>query len=73
MSFMGDWSQTERSAEEFTSRGLHVASVFDLQGVASLTVLIGKRIYREVCDQRLPWDAALPEKLDNSGTSTREA
>ena len=41
-----------------------LASVFDPLGVASPTVLVGKRIYREACDQRLPWDALLPEKLD---------
>ena len=38
--------------------------MFDPQRVASPTVLVGKRICREACDQRLPWDAVLPEKLD---------
>ena len=40
-----------------------LASVFDPLGVASPTVLVGKRIYREACDQPIPWDAVLPEKL----------
>ena len=42
-------------------RGL--ASVYDPLGVASPTALVGKMIYRETCDQHLPWDAVLPLKL----------
>ena len=42
-------------------RGL--ASVYDPVGVASPIALVGKVIYREACDQHLPWDAVLPLKL----------
>ena len=40
-----------------------LASVFDPLGVASPIQLVGKMIYREACEQHLPWDAELPEKL----------
>ena len=40
-----------------------LALVFDPLGVASPTTLVGK-IYREACEQHLPWDAVLPEKLE---------
>ena len=42
-------------------RGL--ASVYDPLGVASPIALVGKMIYRETCDQHLPWDAVLPLKF----------
>ena len=41
-----------------------LASVFDPLGIASPTTLVGKMIYREECEQHLPWDAVLPEKLE---------
>ena len=59
VSFKGDSAGTTKR-EVLKS----VASVFDPLGVASPTVLVGKRISREACDQRLPWDAVLPEQLD---------
>ena len=47
--------------------------MFDPLGVASPTVLVGKRIYREACDQRLPWDAVLPEKLGKQWENFRKS
>ena len=28
------------------------------------STLVGKMIYREACEQHIPWDAVLPEKLE---------
>ena len=41
--------------------------------MASHTVLVGKRIYREACDQHLPRDAVLPEKLGKQWDNFRES
>ena len=68
VSFKGDFVGTTKR-EVLKS----LASVFDPLGVASLTVLVGKRIYREACDQRLPWDAVLPEKLDKQLDNFRKS
>eukprot|EP00794_Sanderia_malayensis_P007573 gene7573-biopygen6100 len=50
---------------EMTKRGIlrSLASVYDPLGLASPTVLLGKFIYRECCDQRLAWDADLPDTI----------
>ena len=68
VSFKGDSAGTTKR-EVLKS----LASVFDPLGVASPTVLVGKRIYREACDQRLPWDAVLPEKLDKQWDNFRKS
>ena len=47
--------------------------MFDPLRVASPTVLVGKRICREACDQRLPWDAVLPESLDKQWDNFRKS
>ena len=38
-----------------------LASVYDPLGLASPTTLVGKLLYREVCDQRLSWDGKVSE------------
>lgn len=68
VSFKGDSAGTTKR-EVLKS----LASVFDPLGVASPIVLVGKRIYREACDQRLPWDALLPEKLDKQWGNFRKS
>ena len=68
VSFKGDSAGTTKR-EVLKS----VASVFDPLGVASPTVLVGKRISREACDQRLPWDAVLPEQLDKQWDNIRKS
>ena len=68
VSFKGDSAETTKG-EVLKS----LASVFDLLGVASPTVLVGKRIYREACDQYLPWDAVLPEKLAKQRDNFRKS
>ena len=54
-----------RDSEEATKREVlrSLASVYDPLGVAGPVTVKGKMIFREACDQHLPWDAALPEKL----------
>ena len=49
------------TAKREVLRGL--ASVYDPLGVASHIALVGKVIYKEACDQHLPWEAVLPQKL----------
>ena len=39
-----------------------LASVYDPLGLASPTTLVGKLLYREVCDQRLSWDGKVSER-----------
>ena len=68
MSFKEDFAGTTKR-EVLKS----LPSVFDPLGVASPTVLVGKRIYREACDQHLPWDAVLPEKLDKQWDNFRKS
>ena len=40
-----------------------LASVYDPLGVASPVSLVGKLLCRDVCDQHLPWDLKVPEKI----------
>lgn len=40
-----------------------LASVYDPLGLASPVSLVGKLLYREVCDQHLPWDQKVPETV----------
>ena len=62
-----------RDSEEATKRRVlrSLASVYDPLGVAGPVTLKGKMIFREACDQQRPSDAVLPEKLRNSGRSSR--
>ena len=39
-----------------------LAKIYDPLGIASPTTLTGKRLYREMCDSKLPWEAELPLK-----------
>ena len=40
-----------------------LAKIYDPLGLVSPTTLQGKLIYRNVCDEKVAWDAALPERL----------
>jgi hypothetical protein len=40
-----------------------LASIYDPLGLTSPVSLVGKFIYREVCDQKLPWDKEIPQQL----------
>ena len=68
VSFKGDFVGTTKR-EVLKS----LASVFDPLGVASLTVLVGKRIYREACDQRLLGMQYCQRNWTNSWTTSGKA
>ena len=38
-------------------------SIYDPLRIASPASLVGKILYRDICDQRIPWDVLVPEKL----------
>jgi hypothetical protein len=40
-----------------------LAKIYDPLGLVFPTTLVGKLIYRDVCDAKLPWDASLPLPL----------
>ena len=50
---------------EVTKRGVlqKLASVYDPLGLAAPVVLMGKLIYRDICDGHCKWDSELPEPL----------
>ena len=41
----------------------NIAKLYDPLGVVSPTSLIGKLLYREICDRQIPWDKELPPDL----------
>ena len=43
----------------------YVASIYDLIGNIPSCHVLGKVIYSEVCDEKIPWDAEAPEPLKN--------
>lgn len=49
---------------EPTKRGIlaKVARVYDPLGLVAPTILLGKLLYRDVCDAKLAWDTTLPEE-----------
>ena len=53
------------SPAELTKRGIlaNLAKVYDPLGLVSPVMLDGKRIYRETCNQKITWDAPLPEVI----------
>ena len=50
---------------DVTKRGIlrYLAAVYDPLGVASPTMLVGKLLYREVCESRLPWDEKVSDRI----------
>ena len=46
-----DWNNQER-------RAAHLAKIYDPQGLPSPVMLIGKQLYRDICD-KIPWDIQL--------------
>ena len=50
---------------DVTKRGIlrYLAAVYDPLGVASPTTLVGKLLYREVCESRLPWDEKVSDRI----------
>ena len=41
----------------------YTASIYDPLGLISASHIIGKGIYRELCDKKLPWDTEIPQIL----------
>lgn len=50
---------------ETTKRGVlsHLAKIYDPLGLVSPVTLIGKQLYRDICDSKVPWDTQLPGPL----------
>ncbi|XP_022777784.1 uncharacterized protein LOC111319238 [Stylophora pistillata] len=47
---------------ETTKRGVlsHLAKIYDPLGLVSPVTLIGKQLYRDICDSKVSWDTQLP-------------
>ena len=62
------WNKTEDTiaVTEVSKREMlrFLASVYDPLGLASPVSLVGKLLYREVCDQHLSWDQKVPETVE---------
>ena len=54
-----------QSNQEITKRGAlsHLAKIYDPLGLASPVTLIGKKLDRNICDSKIPWDTQLPGSL----------
>ena len=50
---------------ETTKRGMlsHLAKIYDPLGLASPVTLVGKQLYRDICDDKILWDTQLPGPL----------
>ena len=48
-----------------TKRGMlsHLAKIYDPLALASPVTLIRKQLYRDICDDKIPWDTQLPGLL----------
>ena len=57
--------QLEKNNKQFTKRGVlkQLAAIYDPLGLVSAVTLIGKIIFRDICNEHLQWDEELPEKL----------
>ena len=55
----------QSSHSETTKRGVlsHLAKIYDPLGLASPVTLLGKQLYRDICDCNIPWDTQLPGSL----------
>ena len=55
----------QSNQKETTKRGAlsHLAKIYDPLGLASPVTLIGKQLYRDICDSKIPWDTQLPGSL----------
>ena len=41
----------------------YIESIYDLLDLIPPSHIIGKVIYRELCDKKLPWDTEIPQIL----------
>ena len=42
-----------------------LASIYDPLGFISPVLLIGKTLFRNLCDLRIPWDNKIPQEIEN--------
>ena len=42
-----------------------LASIYDPLGFISPVLLIGKILFRNLCDLRIPWDNEIPQEIEN--------
>ena len=42
-----------------------LASIYDPLGLISPVLLIGKILFRNLCDLRIPWDNEIPQEIEN--------
>ena len=56
---------TSKKNHQLTKRNIlsELASVYDPTGLISPTHLIGKILYREICESRISWDESLPQTI----------
>ena len=61
------------STEVVTKRTVlsEIASIYDPLGLVSPVSVSGKMIYRDTCDNNIPWDKELPQDLKNSWNNWR--
>ena len=57
--------ETPSEAKKLPKRTIlqKLASIYDPFGIISPTTIIGKNIYRDVCDSKLLWDEELPDLI----------
>ena len=41
----------------------YIASIYEPLGLISVSHIIGKVIYRQLCDKKRPWDGEIPQVL----------
>ena len=41
----------------------YIASIYEVLRLISVSHIIGKLIYRELCDLKIPWDEEIPDIL----------
>ena len=62
------WEKVEDTLP-VTKRGIlsHLGSIYDPLGMISPTLVEGKRIYREACDENQEWNKEVLQHLLNTG------
>ena len=65
MDKLGVTFPTTTNTENATKRTIlsKLASIFDPLGLVSSITVMGKMIYRDICDNHSPWDKELPSSL----------
>ena len=50
-----------------------LAKIYDPLGIAGTLTVIGKNLYREICDTKIAWDAVLPPNLQRKFRAWEES